>query len=77
MHTGPVLRAMAELTTTDMALGDKIFGMYGWYALDFSNDRFVAFFNRHALLCRSSPAHGRPSNTRDRIHSIQLPSIRR
>ncbi|AUX78690.1 restriction endonuclease [Sinorhizobium fredii] len=37
---------MAELTTTDMALIDKIFGMYGGYVLDFSNDRFAAFFNR-------------------------------
>jgi len=37
---------MVELTTTDMALIDKIFGMYGGYVLDFSNDRFAAFFNR-------------------------------
>lgn len=37
---------MAQLTTTDMALIDKIFGMYGGYVLDFSNDRFAAFFNR-------------------------------
>jgi hypothetical protein len=29
-----------------MALIDKIFGMYGGYVLDFSNDRFAAFFNR-------------------------------
>lgn len=37
---------MAQLTTTDMALIDNIFGMYGGYVLDFSNDRFAAFFNR-------------------------------
>jgi hypothetical protein len=37
---------MAGLTTTDMALIDKIFGMYGGYVLDFSNDRFASFFNR-------------------------------
>lgn len=37
---------VAQLTTTDMALIDKIFGMYGGYVLDFSNDRFAAFFNR-------------------------------
>lgn len=37
---------MAHLTTTDMALIDKIFGMYGGYVLDFSNDRFAAFFDR-------------------------------
>lgn len=37
---------MAQLTTTDMALIDKIFGIYGGYVLDFSNDRFAAFFNR-------------------------------
>ncbi|NTE56613.1 hypothetical protein G6M78_16180 [Agrobacterium tumefaciens] len=37
---------MAQLTTTDMALIDKIFGMYGGYVLDLSNDRFAAFFNR-------------------------------
>lgn len=37
---------MAQLTTTDMALVDSIFGMYGGYVLDFSNDRFAAFFNR-------------------------------
>ncbi|MBY5508325.1 hypothetical protein HFO81_22585 [Rhizobium leguminosarum] len=37
---------MAQLTTTDMVLIDKIFGMYGGYVLDFSNDRFAAFFNR-------------------------------
>ncbi|WP_292230209.1 restriction endonuclease [Mesorhizobium sp.] len=38
--------SMAQLTTTDMALIDKIFGMYGGYVLDFSNDRFSAFFVR-------------------------------
>jgi hypothetical protein len=38
--------SMAQLTTTDMALIDNIFGMYGGYVLDFSNDRFAAFFNR-------------------------------
>ncbi|MDO9416473.1 restriction endonuclease [Pararhizobium sp.] len=37
---------MAQLTTTDMALIDSVFGMYGGYVLDFSNDRFAAFFNR-------------------------------
>ncbi|AIC29518.1 restriction endonuclease type II-like protein (plasmid) [Rhizobium etli bv. mimosae str. IE4771] len=37
---------MAQLSTTDMALIDKVFGMYGGYVLDFSNDRFAAFFNR-------------------------------
>jgi hypothetical protein len=37
---------MAQLTTTEMALVDSIFGMYGGYVLDFSNDRFAAFFNR-------------------------------
>jgi len=33
---------MAQLTTTEMALIDNIFGMYGGYVLDFSNDRFAA-----------------------------------
>jgi hypothetical protein len=37
---------MAALTTTDMKLIDSVFGMYGGYVLDFSNDRFAAFFNR-------------------------------
>lgn len=37
---------MAQLTTIDMTLIDNIFGMYGGYVLDFSNDRFAAFFNR-------------------------------
>ncbi|MBZ9844639.1 MULTISPECIES: restriction endonuclease [unclassified Mesorhizobium] len=37
---------MAQLTTTEMALIDGIFGMYSGYVLDFSNDRFAAFFNR-------------------------------
>ncbi len=37
---------MARLTTTDMALIDKIFGMYSGYVLNFSNDRFAAFFGR-------------------------------
>ena len=38
--------AMAQLSTTDMALVDNIFGMYSGYVLNFSNDRFAAFFNR-------------------------------
>lgn len=37
---------MANLTATDMALVDGIFGMYGGYVLDFSNARFAAFFSR-------------------------------
>lgn len=37
---------MAQLSTTDMKLIDGIFGMYGGYVLDFSNDRFASFFNR-------------------------------
>jgi hypothetical protein len=37
---------MAQLTTIDMALINDIFGMYSGYVLDFSNDRFAAFFNR-------------------------------
>lgn len=37
---------MAQLSTTDMKLIDSIFGMYGGYVLDFSNDRFASFFNR-------------------------------
>jgi hypothetical protein len=39
-------KAMARLTTTDMALIDNIFGMYGGYVLNFSNACFAAFFNR-------------------------------
>ncbi|MCR9280329.1 MAG: restriction endonuclease [Rhodobacteraceae bacterium] len=37
---------MAQLSITDMELIDNIFGMYSGYVLDFSNDRFAAFFNR-------------------------------
>jgi hypothetical protein len=37
---------MAQLSTVEMSLIDSIFGMYGGYVLDFSNDRFAAFFNR-------------------------------
>lgn len=37
---------MATLSTTDMKLIDSIFGMYGGYVLDFSNDRFASFFHR-------------------------------
>lgn len=37
---------MAELTTADMTLIDTLFGMYSGWVLDFSNDRFQAFFVR-------------------------------
>jgi hypothetical protein len=38
--------AMVQLSTTDMALIDSIFGMYSGNVLDFSNSRFATFFNR-------------------------------
>lgn len=37
---------MAELTTADMTLIDTLFGMYSGWVLDFSSDRFQAFFVR-------------------------------
>lgn len=37
---------MPGLSTVDMKLIDSLFGMYSGWVLDFSNDRFDAFFRR-------------------------------